>query len=93
MIVLPLLVFFVYQVYHLITVGIELKKASALEAAQMQAEIHAAASAEGGDAERMKAEAEKAKAEAEAALAEAKRLKAEAEAQLAKAKEENNGAE
>lgn len=92
-IVLPLLVFFVYQVYHLITVGIELKKASALEAAQMQAEIHAAASAEGGDAERMKAEAEKAKAEAETALAEAKRLKAEAEAQLAKAKEENNGAE
>ena len=88
-IVLPLLVFFIYEAYHLITVGISLKKATALEAAQEQAEIQAAASAAaaGGEAERMKAEAEKAKAEAEAALEEARRLKAEMEAQLAKTKE------
>lgn len=83
-IVLPLLLFFIYQVYHLITVGIELKKATALEAAQLQMDA-----AGDGEAERLKAEAERARAEAEAALAEAKRLKAEAEAQLAKTKEDN----
>lgn len=88
-IVLPLLLFFIYQVYHLIMVGIELKKATALETAQMQAEIQASAANTDGEAEKLKAEAERAKAEAEAALEEAKRLKAEAEAQLAKAKEEN----
>lgn len=76
-IVLPLLIFFVYQVYHLVTVSIDLKKALAVENVQ-----------EGGQAEDMlaqaakaKEEAEKAKAEAEAALAEAKRLKEEAEKQ------------
>ena len=88
-IVLPLLIFFIYQVYHLITVGIELKKATAIETAQMQAEIQSAAANADGEAEKMKAEAERARAEAEAALEEAKRLKAEAEAQLAKAKEES----
>jgi signal peptidase I len=88
-IVLPLLIFFIYQVYHLIMVGIELKKATALETAQMQAEIRTSAESGDGEAEKLKAEAERAKAEAEAALEEAKRLKAEAEAQLAKAKEEN----
>lgn len=76
-IVLPLLIFFVYQVYHLVTVSIDLKKALAVENVQ-----------ESGQAEDMlaqaakaKEEAEKAKAEAEAALAEAKRLKEEAEKQ------------
>lgn len=89
-IVLPLLIFFIYQVYHLIMVGIKLKKATALELAQEQAEIQATVSAAVTDqeAEKMRAEAERAKAEAEAALAEAKRLKAEAEAQLAKTKED-----
>lgn len=88
-IVLPLLLFFIYQVYHLIMVGIELKKATALETAQLQADIQASVANADGEAEKLKAEAERAKAEAEAALEEAKRLKAEAEAQLAKAKEEN----
>lgn len=76
-IVLPLLIFFAYQVYHLVTVSIDLKKALAVENVQ-----------ESGQAEDMlaqaakaKEEAEKAKAEAEAALAEAKRLKEEAEKQ------------
>ena len=71
-IVLPLLLFFIYQVYHLIMVSINLKKAVAVEEAK--------------EKEREKAQAEDVRAEAEAVLAEAKRLKAEAEAKLAEAK-------
>ena len=73
-IVLPLLVFFIYQVYHLVTVSIDLKKALAVEAVQEsgQAEDLLAQAA------KAKEEAEKAKAEAEAALAEAKRIWEEA---------------
>lgn len=74
-IVLPLLIFFVYQVYHLVTVSIDLKKALAVESIQQggQAEDMLAAAA------KAKEEAEKTKAEAEAALAEAKRLQEEAQ--------------
>lgn len=78
-IVLPMLAFFIYQVYHLITVGLKLKRAVAIENAAEDKE----------QAEKLRAEteaAEKARAEAEAALAEAKRLKEEAAAQLAAAK-------
>ena len=73
-IVLPLLIFFIYQVYHLVTVSIDLKKALAVEAVQEsgQAEDILAQAA------KAKEEAEKAKAEAEAALAEAKRIREEA---------------
>lgn len=73
-IVLPLLIFFIYQVYHLVTVSIDLKKALALESVQNgnQAEDMLAQAA------KAKEEAEKAKAEAEAALAEAKRIREEA---------------
>lgn len=80
-IVLPLLIFFIYQVYHLVTVSIDLKKALAVENLQQggQAEDIMAAAA------KAKEEAEKAKAEAEAALAEAKRLKEEAEKQKTEA--------
>ena len=78
-IVLPLLVFFIYQVYHLITVSIELKKAIAVETAQAQAQTNPDADALLAEAARAKAEAEKAK-EAEAALAEAKRLQEQARA-------------
>ena len=69
-----LLVFFIYQVYHLVTVSIDLKKALAVEAVQEsgQAEDLLAQAA------KAKEEAEKAKAEAEAALAEAKRIREEA---------------
>ena len=78
-IVLPLLIFFIYQVYHLVMVSIQLKKATAAEAALEAAEA-AAATDEKAQA------AEAARKEAEAALEEARRLKAEAEAALAKAK-------
>ena len=73
-IVLPLLIFFIYQVYHLVTVSIDLKKALAVENIQQGGQA--------GDmlaAAKAKEEAEQARAEAEAALAEAKRLKEEAE--------------
>lgn len=86
-IVLPLLLFFIYQVYHLIMVSIDLKKAIAVETAQAQAEIQAQASPDAeallAEAARAKAEAERAKAEAEAALAEAKRLQEQARAAAA----------
>lgn len=98
-IVLPLLIFFIYQVYHLITVSIDLKKAIAVETAREQAEAAAQAAPKAGEktdteailaeAARAKAEAEKARAEAEAALAEAKRLKEEA-AKAAQAAGERN---
>ena len=70
-IVLPMLLFFVYQVYHLIMVSINLKKAIAAE--------------EATEASQKESEAAAKLAEAEAALAEAKRLKEEAEAKLAQA--------
>lgn len=70
-IVLPMLLFFVYQVYHLIMVSLHLRKA-------MQEESAAQPAME---------DAEKARAEAMAALEEAKRLKAEAEAALEKARQ------
>ncbi|MBR4607397.1 MAG: signal peptidase I [Lachnospiraceae bacterium] len=70
-IVVPMLLFFVYQVYHLIMVSINLKKAIAAE--------------ETTEASQKESEAAAKLAEAEAALAEAKRLKEEAEAKLAQA--------
>ncbi len=84
-IVLPLLVFFIYQVYHLVMVSIKLKKAVAAEAAIEAAEAASSVS----DEKTLAAEA--ARKEAEAALEEAKRLKAEAEAALAQAKAAASG--
>ena len=78
-IVLPLLVFFIFQVYNLVMVSIRLKKAAAAEAAAEAAEAAAAT-----DENALAAEA--ARKEAEAALEEARRIKAEAEAALAQAK-------
>lgn len=77
-IVLPLLVFFIYQVYHLIMVSIDLKKAIAIETAQAQAQAQPDAEALLAEAARAKAEAEAARAQAEAALAEARRLRQDA---------------
>lgn len=77
-IVLPMLLFFIYQIYHLIMVGIHLKKAMVVENA---AGLAAQQETPGEEAKRMKAEAE-------AALAEARRLKEEAEAALAQARKE-----
>ena len=70
-IVLPMLAFFIYQVYHLIVVSARLKKATAAEAA---AEIDTSAR-----------EAEAKAKEAEAKLAELERLTAEYEAKIAEA--------
>jgi signal peptidase len=71
-IVLPMLLFFIYQVYHLIMVSVNLKKAVALEAAEELASQQTD-TAEGEDAA-------KAKREAEQMLAEAQRIRREAEA-------------
>ncbi len=77
-IVLPMLLFFIYQVYHLIMVSIELKKATAIEAA-----LEAQKIVESGkdESDENLTDAEK----AEAALREAERLKKEAEEALLKA--------
>ncbi len=81
-IVLPLLIFFVYQLYHLIVVSAKLKKAIAEEAA---AGINTEAEAKAKDAEiKAKEAADKAK-EAEEKLAELEKLKAEYEAKIAEA--------
>lgn len=83
-IVVPMLLFFIYQVYHLVIVGMNLKRAMTEEDRMKQAEaIVDREQAQSVESERVKAEA--ARAEAEAVLAEAKRLKAEAEAKLASA--------
>ena len=73
-IVLPMMLFFIYQVYNLIMISIRLKKMMAVESAK---EVAAAA----GDAQN-------AKTEAEAALEEAKLMREEAEAMRAQAAKE-----
>ena len=82
-IVLPMLLFFIYQVYHLVIVGMNLKRAVAEEDRLKQAE----AIVDSEDSQAAAAD----RAKAEAALEEAKRLKAEAEAKLASAKSADGG--
>jgi len=65
-IVLPMLLFFIYQVYNLVMIAMKMKKAQALEAAEEAAKIGASADDENA---RLRAELEEAKrrlAEAEA---------------------------
>ncbi len=89
-IVLPMLLFFIYQVYHLVIVGMNLKRAMAEDDRMKQAEaIVDSEDSQAAASDRAKAEA--ARAEAEAALEEAKRLKAEAEAKLASAESADGG--
>lgn len=83
-IVLPMLLFFIYQVYNLIMISISLKKAMAVE----NAEEIANARIQQEKADQAADEAARAKDEAQAALEEAKRLKEEAEALKAKAEKE-----
>ena len=83
-IVLPMLLFFIYQVYNLIMISIRLKKAIAVE----NAEEIANARIQQEKADQAADEAARAKNEAQAALEEAKRLKEEAEALKAKAEKE-----
>jgi signal peptidase len=83
-IVLPMLLFFIYQVYNLIMISIRLKKAIAVENAQEMAD----AQLKKEEAEQAAEQRAKEKDEAQAALEEAKRLKEEAEALRAQAEEE-----
>lgn len=83
-IVLPMLLFFIYQVYNLIMISIRLKKAIAIENAQEMAD----AQMKKEEAEQAAEQRAKEKDEAQAALEEAKRLKEEAEALRAQAEEE-----
>ena len=94
-IVLPMLLFFIYQVYNLIMISIRLKKAIAVETAQEQ-ELARQKAARQNDEEK----AQKEKEEAQAALEEARRMKeeaealrAQAEAELARAKEQKQSGE
>ena len=88
-IVLPMLLFFIYQVYHLIVVGMNLKRAMAEEdrLAIVDAEGKGAAATVAADnaAEQL--------AQAEAKLEEARRLKAEAEAAMNATKQEGTDGE
>ena len=77
-IVLPMLLFFIYQVYNLIMISVRLKKAMAVETAK---EIEAAKNT-GAEAAASEVQS------AQEALEEARRMKEEAEALRAQAKEE-----
>lgn len=79
-IVLPMLIFFIYQVYNLIMINIRLKKAIAIENAKEIEEARTAAGGSGDD--------EAIRSEAEAKLEEAKRMREEAEAIRRQAEEE-----
>lgn len=74
-IVLPMLLFFAYQVYHLIMVAINLRRALAAEQAQIDGK-NAAESIIRQERESNEAELEKARREAEEAKAELEKLKA-----------------
>ena len=72
-IVLPMLLFFIYQVYHLITISINLKKAIAVETAKEQESANMQA-AKDAEAKRMREEAEAIRAQAQADLEKAKQV-------------------
>ena len=91
-IVLPMLLFFIYQVYHLIVVGMNLKRAMAEE--DRLAAAAAIVDAEGKGAAAVTADnAAEQLAQAEAKLEEARRLKAEAEAAMNASKQEGTDSE
>ena len=95
-IVLPMLLFFIYQVYHLIVVGMNLKRAMAEEdrLAAAAAIVDAEGTAAGAAAATVTADnAAEQLAQAEAKLEEARRLKAEAEAAMNATKQEDTDGE
>ncbi len=93
-IVIPMLLFFIYQVYHLIIVGMSLKRAMAADERMERAEaIVEAEGVAGAAAGAAGVDAAAVAADAEAKLAEAMRLKAEAEALLADARKESGKAD
>jgi len=84
-IVLPMLAFFIYQVYHLVIVSISLKKAMAAE------EAAASSSSAMSDAQKALEEANRLKAEYEAMLAKAKAESGETAAPAEAPKSEGEG--
>ena len=87
-IVLPMPLFFIYQIYHLIMISIRLKKAIAVETAreqELERQKVAAGSQPQQDAEAAKAALEEARRLRE----EAEAIRARAEEELARAKKEN----
>ena len=95
-IVLPMLLFFIYQVYHLIVVGMNLKRAMAEEDRLAAAAAIVDAEGKGAGAATTAVTADNAAeqlAQAEAKLEEARRLKAEAEAAMNANKQEDSDGE
>lgn len=94
-IILPMLLFFIYQVYHLIMISIRLKKAvAAEEAAEREASEQAKKQAETENTQTKQSQADTAREldAARAALEEAKRMREEAEALKAQAQAELDAA-
>ena len=77
-IVLPMLLFFIYQVYNLIMISIRLKKAVAVETAK-EAALAQSQVAELEEAKRLREEAEALRAKAEKELAEARKQQKQTE--------------
>ena len=95
-IVLPMLLFFIYQVYHLIVVGMNLKRAMAEEDRLAAAAAIVDAEGAGTSVAATIVTADNAAeqlAQAEAKLEEARRLKAEAEAAMNASKQEGSDSE
>lgn len=86
-IVLPMLLFFIYQVYNLIMISIRLKKAVAVETAK-EAAIAQEEAAQKAAAQRQETASEADAEAAQKALEEARKLREEAEAIRAKAEKE-----
>ena len=86
-IVLPMLLFFIYQVYNLIMISIRLKKAVAVETAK-EAAIAQEEAARKAAAQRQETASEADAEAAQKALEEARKLREEAEAIRAKAEKE-----
>ena len=88
-IILPMLLFFVYQVYHLIMISIRLKKAvAAEEAAEREQAVQAEEKEANVQTKQSQADTARELEEARAALEEAKRMREEAEALKAQAQAE-----
>ena len=95
-IVLPMLLFFIYQVYHLIVVGMNLKRAMAEEDRLAAAAAIVDAEGAGTSVAATTVTADNAAeqlAQAEAKLEEARRLKAKAEAAMNASKQEGSDSE
>lgn len=98
-IVLPMLLFFIYQVYNLIMIGIRLKKAVAVETAretaiaQEEAAQKIAQRQEASNVESDAEAAQKALEEARKMREEAEAIRAKAEKELADAKKQQNQSE